>query len=187
MLDLELLTALAATGLGALTAIVGSLRSRESTKRALHLSVKREQDLLQEIVDELHEAGTPGVDGRRGTTGKDDFDKGRQSDPSSSPGASSIEVGKGGREDSWFGRNAPLLTLLGVLVTALAGPFAVAYATKAINPPPIACIEERSKAVQLVEAYPLAWEPLPSDTAVQKQCRVNETVARVLETSESDN
>lgn len=190
MVDLELLTALAATGIGALTAIFGSWRSRESAKRTLHLSVKREQELLQEIVSELHEAGTLGDARDPATTGESGGNQGRLPDSSLLTGpepstASTDAVRNEGQESSWLSRNAALLTLVGVLVTALAGPFAVAYATKAVNPPPIACIDERAKAVQLVEAHPLAWEPLPDNSAVQKQCRVNETVERVLGTLES--
>lgn len=78
-----------------------------------------------------------------------------------------------GRKDTL---KVALIGLVGTALLAVGGPFAVAYANRAVNPPYVSCVDERTKAIDLVEKHPEAWVPL-----VEDKCAVNDSVSKILQ------
>lgn len=72
-------------------------------------------------------------------------------------------------------RNAIVVASIGA--AALFGPAIINALTA--DPAPIACIDERSKAVSFVKDNPGVWIPLKPDDPFQQKCDINGTVARL--------
>lgn len=72
-------------------------------------------------------------------------------------------------------RNAIVVAIISAV--ALFGPPIITAVTA--DPTPIACIDERAKAVSFVKNNPGVWIPLKADDPFQQECDINGTVARL--------
>ena len=72
------------------------------------------------------------------------------------------------------------LNLRGVYLTAAALVIVALITIFGTKDTPVACGDERTKAVQLVKRNPDIWVDYNADSPVQKQCQVNEIVKKQL-------